>query len=155
MKKVKPLLTTKTTKSDILFTMSDNDLSAMLIVTEMLNDPWLKKIVFYLDELGIRGDKLHKFYHECCSQDYEKLKRTVFMLKSGKIIKEDLNLNLSLPESLPIIDDSMIVIGVPDYSVPFTPFDNNWPIFEDIQSCSFKERLKEVQKKDKMLTKDY
>jgi hypothetical protein len=129
---------------DILVTMAEGNPGAAKTMMQMLNrslEGFLD--ILLLDTLEIRGSKIYMLLNDCCGRDFDKLDRTLMMLRAGTFTQEQIHGNLELPYAIPFIDDDVIVDGVPAYNKKFGPTDTKWDEYCNAQKIVFVSKLQE------------
>jgi hypothetical protein len=136
---------------EMIFTMSEGNPGAMRVVMEMMKDPRSFMDILLLDSLDIRGSKIWLVYNDCCNQDMNKYNRTLMALRCGAFSEKEIQENLELgrtSRSIPFLDDSVKIEGVPSYEEHFGPTDEKWDEYIEANRAIFVPRLKKATGKD-------
>lgn len=146
---MKTKLTAKMGLDEIIDTMAEEDYDAKEILNKMMKNPLLYKSVIICDKLEIRGQRLVKFYNECCEGNEEKMAKTLSMFKNNVFSLEDINTNIDSINPEVFLDESIVSYSVPLYSDEFDVGHPEWAEFEYLQKRNFtlKIRRKEAIEK--------
>lgn len=111
---------------DMMMVMSEGNPGALTVLMQMMQDFNGILNILLLDSLNIRGSKIWGLYSDCCGKNVGKFNRTLMALRVGTYTQEEIQGNLGLCYSLPFLDDSIQIEGIPSYDQEFGPMDVKW-----------------------------
>ena len=93
---------------DYRLTMADGNLGAASIFKVMPYTDYV--LLHYLDNYGVRGEKLWCLYDKCCRRDYKKFKLVMHMFGDRCFSQNDIDENLGPDDAffIPFIDDGTL-----------------------------------------------
>lgn len=136
---------------EMIFTISEGNPEAIRVMKEMLKNPNGLMDILLLDSIDIRGSKIWLIYNDCCNQDMNKYNRTIKALIGGAFSEEEIQENLELGKtshSIPFLDDSVNIEGVPSYEEHFDQAGEKWDEYIEANRTIFVPKLKKATKKD-------
>lgn len=138
----------KISAKDLILLLSEGSIAAYQVLIGMMSDTknFIDNLLFF-DSMGIKGELIYRLSNDCCKCNKEKFKRTLTMLRCGIFTEEQIQLNLCLPFSIPFIDDSIVVEGVPNYGEDFGPDHKKWKEFCEVQKATYIKDLDYVVKR--------
>ena len=111
---------------DMLMVMAEGNPGAFTVLTQMMKSPSGLFDILLLDSLDIRGAKIWMLYNDCSNRNMGKYNRTLMALRCSAYTPEEIHENLELSYSIPFLDDSVKVEGVPSYEEEFGPTSPKW-----------------------------
>ena len=136
---------------EMIMTISEGNPGAIKVIKEMLKKPNGLMDILLLDSLDIRGSKIWLIYNDCCNQDMNKYNRTLKALIGGAFSEEEIQENLELgrtSRSIPFLDDSVQIEGIPSYDEDFGPTDEKWDEYIQANRNIVVPKIKKAAGKD-------
>lgn len=133
--------------TELILIISGGSIAAYQVLIGLMSDKkhFMDNLLFFVS-MGIRGESIYRLSNDCCKNNQEKLKRTLTMLRHKIFTEEQIQLNFCLPFSIPFIDDSIVIAGVPDYGQDFGPDHKKWDEFCEAQKATYIKDLDYVIK---------
>lgn len=111
---------------EMMSVMSEGNPGALTVLMQMQQYKNGMLYILLLDSLDIRGSKIWMLYSDSCDKNVGKYNRTLMALKCGAYSEEEIQGNLKLNSSIPFLDDSIKIEGVPSYNEEFGPSNEKW-----------------------------
>lgn len=105
MAKMCSRITTNMSVEEIFNTMSDGNQDAVSCMKQMFRNNRVSAIqdIFFLDSMGLYGEKICKLWIDCCEQNERRFKETIKAFRKRRFTKKQIIENLSRKEPKPFI----------------------------------------------------
>lgn len=138
----KGILTAKDDWIKIMMVMTEGDEFLEWLISDLLQSKGGMRVIYGLDQLGIRGKKLWNLYNFCCGMHIDELCETLNLLTRNEFTEEEIEKNLTSDFPVPFIDYS-IIEKYDSLNNPIESYDPKYKEYiKEIKEC-FSEALKE------------
>lgn len=129
---------------DVVLIMSEGEINASNILIGMITDYRNSKNIMILDKYNIRGNKIEKLYNDGCNKNFDKFNRTLLVLDMGIYSEDEINANLETDNTIPFLDDSVVIDGVPPYGEAFDSTHPKWSEYVEANKKMVGPKLEEI-----------